>query len=207
MAENNDDNINIINNSNLGNNNNNNINIISNSNLGNDANDNIIGSYNYINYIINISNIVNEYNQNGADDDTENGAGDDADDDAGDGGASVVVSTSVENNVINEKLIEIMSNAIEIMFTGIPDEYTQILEQCLLGNMRYDDDNLRTTLTYTISQFISRTIVSYEQIVAVILNYASRESDGIYSNNTLFTNNYDLVYEICKEEIHIHLFR
>jgi hypothetical protein len=113
----------------------------------------------------------------------------------------------VGNNVINEKLIEIMSNAIEIMFTGIPDEYTEILEQCLLENMRYDDDNLRTTITYTIVQFISRTIISYERIVAVILNYASRESEGIYSNNIIFTNNYDLVYEICKEEIQRHLYR
>jgi hypothetical protein len=113
----------------------------------------------------------------------------------------------VGNNVINEKLIEIMSNAIEIMFTGIPDEYTELLEKCLLENMRYDDDNLRTTITYTIVQFISRTIISYERIAAVILNYASRESEGIYSNNIIFTNNYDLVYEICKEEIQRHLYR
>ena len=225
MAENNDDNINIIDNSNNNNNNNNN------NNLGDDGNDNIIGSYNYINYIINFNNLVNEYNYNGAGADGagadgadgDGAAGDGADGDGADGadgdgvdggadggagaiGADGVGVYGVGNNVINDKLIEIMSNAIEIMFTGIPEEYTEILEQCLLGNMRYDD-NLRTTLTYTISQFISRTIISYERIVAVILNYASREPEGIYSNNTLFTNNYDLVYEICKEEIHRHLFR
>lgn len=225
MAENNGDNNNI--NINI-------IDIINNRNLGNDENDNIYRPHNYINYIINFNSNSNLVNSDGDIGDVSDG--DASVDDASVGvinnvdgvindvdgvinDVDVVINDVddvvngisgggvVENNVINEKLIEIMSNAIEIMFTGIPDEYTEILEQCLLENMRYDDDNLRTTITYTIAQFISRTIISYERIVAVILNYASRESEGIYSNNIIFTNNYDLVYEICKEEIQRHLFR
>lgn len=67
--------------------------------------------------------------------------------------------------------------------------------------MRYDDDDVYTTLTHTIRMFISRTTISFDRVVAVILNYASRESDGIYINNLLFVNNYDMVHEICIEEM------
>jgi hypothetical protein len=93
------------------------------------------------------------------------------------------------------------------MFDGIPEAYTQLLETTLFENMQYDDDDVRTMLTYTIRSFISKTSISFERVVAIILNYASRETEGIYSNNSLFANNYDTVYDICREELRTQLTR
>ena len=112
---------------------------------------------------------------------------------------------SLQDEITN-RIGEILERAVTIMFDGIPEDYTRLLETTLLENMRYDDD-VQTMLTYTISSFISRTSISFERVVAVILNYASRESEGIYSNNSLFANNYDMVYDLCREELRTQLTR
>jgi hypothetical protein len=104
-------------------------------------------------------------------------------------------------NTITEKVNEIIEKAYIIMFEDIPEVYTELLESILLENMRYDDDDVNITLLHTIRTFISRTTISFERVIAVILNYASRESSGIYINNLLFVNNYDMVYDICIEEM------
>jgi hypothetical protein len=109
--------------------------------------------------------------------------------------------------MIIDKVNETFASSFNIMFIGIPNEYTELLELLLLENLRYDDDDVRTTLTYTIRTFISRTSISFDRIVAVILNYSSRESEGLYSNNGLFANNYDLVYDICREEVRKNFIR
>jgi hypothetical protein len=110
-------------------------------------------------------------------------------------------------NAIVEQIRETIERAYNIMFEDIPVVYTELLESILLENMRYDDDDVNTTLTHTIRMFISRTTISFDRVVAVILNYASRESDGIYINNLLFVNNYDMVHEICIEEMRKTLTR
>ena len=110
-------------------------------------------------------------------------------------------------NAIAEQIGDTIERAYIIMFEDIPVVYTELLESILLENMRYDDDDVNTTLTHTIRMFISRTTISFDRVVAVILNYASRESDGIYINNLLFVNNYDMVYEICIEEMRKTLTR
>ena len=110
-------------------------------------------------------------------------------------------------NAIAEQIGDTIERAYIIMFEDIPVVYTELLESILLENMRYDDDDVNTTLTHTIRMFISRTTISFDRVVAVILNYASRESDGIYINNLLFVNNYDMVHEICIEEMRKTLTR
>jgi hypothetical protein len=119
----------------------------------------------------------------------------------------VVNISSPSPEEITNRICTIFENAVTIMFDGIPEQYTRLLEETLFANMRYDDDDVQTTLTYTIRTFISRTSITLERVIAIILDYASRESEGMYSNNFLFINNYDMVYSICTEELRIQLTR
>ncbi len=120
-------------------------------------------------------------------------------------GSSTNISNSLQDEVRN-KVSEIFEQAFTIMFDGIPESYTNLLEASLFENMRYDDD-VNTILTHTIRTFISITSISFVRVIAVILNYASRETEGIYSNNLLFANNYDMVYDICTEELRKQITR
>lgn len=121
-------------------------------------------------------------------------------------GSSTNISNSLQDEVRN-KVSEIFEQAFTIMFDGIPESYTNLLEASLFENMRYDDDDVNTILTHTIRTFISITSISFVRVIAVILNYASRETEGIYSNNLLFANNYDMVYDICTEELRKQITR
>jgi hypothetical protein len=116
------------------------------------------------------------------------------------------LSDSLQEEFTN-RIRELFEKAFTIMYDGIPEAYTQLLETTLLENMSYDDDDVRTMLTYTIRSFISKTTISFERVIAIILDYASRETTGIYSNNFLFANNYDTVYDLCREELRTQLTR
>jgi hypothetical protein len=121
-------------------------------------------------------------------------------------GSNTNISNSLQDEIRN-KVSEIFEQSFTIMFDGIPESYTNLLEASLFENMRYDDDDVNTILTHTIRTFISITSISFARVIAVILNYASRETEGIYSNNLLFANNYDMVYDICTDELRKQLTR
>jgi hypothetical protein len=157
-------------------------------------------------YIINIipdyhyENINNDSNYYNISINQENGGN------QGNGADEGNINSSIQNEIRN-KVSEIFEQAFTIMFDGIPESYTNLLEATLFENMRYDDDDVSTILTHTIRTFISITSISFVRVIAVILNYASRETEGIYSNNLLFANNYDMVYYICTEELRKQITR
>jgi hypothetical protein len=98
------------------------------------------------------------------------------------------------DNEINNKIIEVMNDASNILFTS-SEELINIINLSYLSNLQYSDE-LMNTIRYTI-RTIFRDTTQYEikDVVAGILTYSLSDI------NVIFNENYDLIYNIIQEEL------
>ena len=91
------------------------------------------------------------------------------------------------NNIFN------ISEDFKEVFNNFYLEMLQYHEN--INNILDDEENLNSIIRNTILLMINRTLIPLAEIISTILNYS------LTSNNYMFVNNYDKVYEICREEI------
>ena len=105
----------------------------------------------------------------------------------------------IEQEIENKTEIT-MKEGIENMFS-VSEDLIDLFNNFYLQVLQYNDinndenSNIDIIIRSTILLIINRTLLPISDIVSVILNYS------LISNNYLFVNNYDRVYEICREEV------
>lgn len=98
------------------------------------------------------------------------------------------------DNEINNKIIEVMNDASNMLFTS-SEELINIINMSYLTNLQYSD-GLSNIIIYTIrSSFRDTPQYEIKDVVAGILTYSLSDI------NVVFNENYDLIYSIIQQEL------
>ena len=98
------------------------------------------------------------------------------------------------DNEINNKIIEVMNDASNMLFTS-SEELINIINMSYLTNLQYSD-GLSNIIKYTIrTSFRDTPQYEIKDVVAGILTYSLSDI------NVVFNENYDLIYSIVQQEL------
>jgi hypothetical protein len=108
--------------------------------------------------------------------------------------SNMIIQNPNYENEINNKIIEVMNDASNMLFTS-SEELINIINMSYLTNLQYSD-GLSNIIKYTIrTSFRDTPQYEIKEVVAAILTYSLSDI------NVVFNENYDLIYNIIQQEL------
>jgi len=108
--------------------------------------------------------------------------------------SNMIIQNPNYDNEINNKIIEVMNDASNMLFTS-SEELINIINMSYLTNLQYSD-GLSNIIKYTIrTSFRDTPQYEIKEVVAGILTYS------LSAINVVFNENYDLIYNIIQQEL------